>query len=315
MHTLNVAVLYNRNDRGLSYRWGRPDSGTPPFRLATPNNNSYRFFVEGLGASDRINCDVITNLGSVNPSDYKHYDALIIYDIWSGATDYNPLESLNIVKVVRCPDSHKIKPAFIDTCRRLKINLAINMQSTQYLRKFLPKDIPYRVFMFGINKELLLPPPWEKRRKDKVLQTGAVSPGFYHLRRLTCAAPEVQYVGFEAGFVGDLFIKLLGQFAAGIAACTKYSVYKYCESPMSGALTFMEMTELNDCERELGYIDGETAIFINEGNYREKMAEYLDDPDNPRWRQIAEAGREYTLGRWENRVQTDRLIDLLYEMA
>ena len=56
----------------------------------------------------------------------------------------------------------------------------------------------------------------------------------------------------------------------------------------------MEITKKND-GYFLGYKDNETTIFINEENYKEKFEQYRSDPDNPKWEQIANAGREYTM--------------------
>ena len=61
----------------------------------------------------------------------------------------------------------------------------------------------------------------------------------------------------------------------------------------------------------LGYEDGQTAIFINENNYQEKFQEYLDDSDNPKWKEIANAGRDYTLKNFNNDQAVSSLIDLM----
>ena len=61
----------------------------------------------------------------------------------------------------------------------------------------------------------------------------------------------------------------------------------------------------------LGYRDGENCVIINEDNYKEKFSEYLDDVDNPKWKQIANAGREFTLKNYTNDTAATSLFELM----
>ena len=61
----------------------------------------------------------------------------------------------------------------------------------------------------------------------------------------------------------------------------------------------------------LGYVDGETAIFINEKNYKEKFEEFLNDPSNPKWEKIASRGREYTIRNLNNDKAVESLVELM----
>ena len=63
----------------------------------------------------------------------------------------------------------------------------------------------------------------------------------------------------------------------------------------------------------LGYKDNETAIFINEKNYKKKFEEYLNDVDNPKWEKIAQKGRNYTINYLNNDRAVDSLVDLFNE--
>ena len=65
----------------------------------------------------------------------------------------------------------------------------------------------------------------------------------------------------------------------------------------------------------LGYKDNETAIFINEKNYKEKFEQYISDPDNPKWEQIANAGREYTMNNLTNDKAVNSLVELMKELT
>ena len=75
----------------------------------------------------------------------------------------------------------------------------------------------------------------------------------------------------------------------------------------------MEITEKND-GLHTGFIDNETSIFINEKNYVQKFQEYLDDVDNPKWKEIAQAGNNFALKNFNNDVGVNSLVDLMTEL-
>ena len=104
----------------------------------------------------------------------------------------------------------------------------------------------------------------------------------------------------------------LSQYSAAIAATTYYPTQKYWEIPAAGCLTFMEMTKTNDGSY-LGFVDNETAIFINEKNYKKKFEDFLSDPDNPKWEAIATKGRNYVLDNLSNDQATKSLVSLMKE--
>ena len=72
----------------------------------------------------------------------------------------------------------------------------------------------------------------------------------------------------------------------------------------------MEITKQNMGEY-LGFVDDQTAIFINEENYKEKFKEYLSDIENPKWAKIALEGRKYALNELNNDKAIDSLVDLM----
>ena len=75
----------------------------------------------------------------------------------------------------------------------------------------------------------------------------------------------------------------------------------------------MEITKKNK-GNFLGYKDGETAIFIDENNYKQKFQEFLNDCKNPKWEKIANAGRNYTLKNFNNDTAVSSLVDLFVEL-
>ena len=100
----------------------------------------------------------------------------------------------------------------------------------------------------------------------------------------------MDYSGIKKGkYTNDDYPTYLARYRASIAATTFYPTLKYWENPAAGCLTFMEITERND-GKYIGFKDNESAIFINENNYKEKFEEFLNDPDNTRWEEIATAG-------------------------
>ena len=103
---------------------------------------------------------------------------------------------------------------------------------------------------------------------------------------------------------------LLQKYAGAIAATSVETTIKYWEIPAAGCLTFMEITEKNKGDY-LGYVDGETSIFINEDNYEQKFENFLNDPYNPKWEKIANAGRDYALKNFNNEKAANSLADLM----
>ena len=75
----------------------------------------------------------------------------------------------------------------------------------------------------------------------------------------------------------------------------------------------MEITEKNGADI-LGFKNNETAIFIDGKNYKKKYEEYLSDPNNPKWEEIANAGHDYTLNNLTNDHAVESLIDIMKEL-
>ena len=134
---------------------------------------------------------------------------------------------------------------------------------------------------------------------------------FYKLRTLCTKLPYVDYSGIKKGkYTNDDYPTYLARYRASIAATTFYPTLKYWENPAAGCLTFMEITERIDC-KYIGFKDNESAIFINENNYKEKFEEFLNDPDNTRWEEIATAGRDYAINELNNDKAVESLVNLM----
>jgi hypothetical protein len=126
--------------------------------------------------------------------------------------------------------------------------------------------------------------------------------------------PYVDYTStLQHEFVNDKYPLLLQKYAASIAATTDSPSIKHLEIPAAGCLTFMEITERNKCQY-LGFVDEESVIVINEKNYKQKFEMYLSDVDNPKWKKIANAGREHALKNLNNDKAVDSLVKVFEEL-
>jgi len=296
---MRIACLYKKDDRGMSgEHW---------------TNNAYRFFRNGLLETALSDVDIIPVDGEVRVRDLGSYDAIILYSLEN--LDPVGLNNLSAVKIARGPDAHNINEQWLERADRAGISLVINHQTPEYVRKFLPYKYPYEQIIFGINEEIHKSTDWRKRKADRILLTGNTGRSeHYELRSLCREKTYVHYIGKGAGFVGDDFPDLLNMYRAAIAACTTTSVYKYFEIPACGCLSFMEVNEENGCGN-LGFENGVSAVFINKHNYKRKMREYLRTQDDEKWQEIAEEGRRFVLSRYENKLQVEKLINLIKDIA
>lgn len=191
---------------------------------------------------------------------------------------------------------------------------------------------------FGLEAKLYAHPlPFKQRIKSLILNSGAVNStsvygrlkvashrildrdfrkltatNFYRLRTLCNKLPYVYYSNpyRNPWHTGDNYLRLLEQYRAAIAATTTNPSIKYLEVPAAGCLTFMEVTPEN-AAATYGFKDGDTAIFIDEKNYQERFQEYLSDPENAQWEQIANAGRRYVLENLTNDHAVSQLAEWL----
>jgi len=246
------------------------------------------------------------------------------------------IEKLEIPVISRTGDSHYAKlHKQINFHKKWKIDYYFGVIPKSYFYKYYPKEFKYKEIIFGLEPELYHNlKPFNERIKHEILNTGVMgnknlksriankllNPGFsgwylYKLRTLCNDLSYVHYEGMKDGkypFAGN-FPKYLSQYRTAIAACTVYPVQKYWEMPAAGCLTFMEMTERNDGSY-LGFKDGETSIFINEKNYKKKFEEFLNDPDNKKWQEIASAGREHVMSDLTNEKAVNLLVNLMREL-
>lgn len=312
----------------------------PSYKFLTGDhfdNTTYFFFMHALKRNPEL---AITYFPEEEKFDIKtlkkDYDIILIPEnYFEGTPDLIGIENSDIPVVSRVGDPHdakrKKKYEFHD---KFKIDYYFNFMQENYFYRFYPKTYRYKTIIFGLEPSLYnINKPFKNRIKNRILNSGALgktsiksrmanrilNPNrsswyFYKLRTLSNKLSYVDHAReIEKKYHTNDYQYLLSQYCAAIAATTFYPTIKYWETAASGCLTFMEITKENGGEY-LGYKDNETAIFINENNYKEKFEEYLNDVNNDKWEKIAKNGREYTMTHLNNDVAVKNLVSLFKEM-
>ena len=223
----------------------------------------------------------------------------------------------------------------IEFCEINKIDYLFSSHPDSLIYKYYPKNVKHKIIIYGLEPELYQNvPPFKTRIKDKILITGAMGridlrnrianyilnpgrSGWYHykLRTLCKELGYVEYSGMKGKkYANENYATYTSKYRAIIAATTFFPTLKYWENAASGCLTFMEITKKNN-GYFLGYKDNETVVFINEKNYKEKFQQYMSDLDNPKWEEIANAGREYTMNNLTNDHAVSSLVELMKEIT
>jgi len=75
----------------------------------------------------------------------------------------------------------------------------------------------------------------------------------------------------------------------------------------------MEITEKND-GKFIGFENNESCIFINEKNYEKKFQEFLSDPENKKWEEIAQSGRDFAMNELNNDNAVKKIVNIMREL-
>jgi len=322
---IRVALVYKK-----SYNYFQPDHF---------DQTSYDFFFKALKRNMQLEISYYPCEKKFNISKIKNKCDVILLP--NNRTDGSPdviigIKNSNIPVISRTGDPYDAKKYNqIEFCEENKIDYLFSSIPDSFIYKYYPKNIKQKIIIFGLEPELYQNvPPFKTRIKDRILITGAMGrtdlknraanyilnpgrSGWYHykLRTLCKKLDYVEYTGIGGEkYLTEDYPTYTSKYRAIIAATTFYPTLKYWENAAAGCLTFMEITEKND-GYFLGYKDNETAIFINEKNYKEKFQQYLSDPDNPKWKQIANAGREYTMNNLTNDQAVSSLVELMKEVT
>lgn len=315
------------------------------------DNTTYYFWFDALKRNDRIDVTYFPEEKNFDVSKLKgKFDIILLPENhkFSVPDKLENIENSGIPVIARCGDFHYAERYNVfEYHEKYKIDYYFNFMDTSYFYKFFPKNYNYKTIILGLEPSLFQNiSPFKERKKDKILITGAygnsnvisrtinkmINPKrscwyYYHLRTKCHKLPYVDYTGIagtrntnlEQGATANTLLypndycKYLSQYRSVIAATSWFPTIKYWENPAAGCLTFMEITEQNQ-GKYLGYKDNETAIFINDKNYKNKFEEFLHDPDNPKWERIAKNGRKYAMENLTNDHAVNSLVDLMDEL-
>ena len=300
----------------------------------------YHFFMDALKRNEELDVSYFPAEKSFDTSVLKNnFDIILLWENhpWGSPDELIGIENLNIPVICRINDAHDAKiKGKIEYHEKYKIDYYFGYLPESFFYKYYPKNFKYKVIIYGVEPSLYQNlTPFSQRIKNKILCSGAAASTklttqlferiirfrgetsmfkHYKLRTMSIKLPYVDYTPtLDHKYVNDNYPKLLGQYQTSIASHSLYPVIKYWESTASNCLTFMEITEKNDA-KILGFKNNETAIFINEKNYKQKFEEYLADPDNSKWEEIANAGREYTMQNLTNDNAVESLVEIMKEL-
>ena len=300
------------------------------------DNTYYNFFMHALRRNE--------NIDVVNVPTGRQFDCLKLknkFDVillWQNSLFGMPEELLNIEKlsipvIAKCSDPIDTKES-IKFHEKWNISCYFHFISKDFFYELYPKEFNYKTIIFGLEPSLYKNlKPFNERIKNRILLSGAIgnkkflsriindirNPKWnaYRCYFLRTQCTKLSYIDYTPTlnhkYVGDMYPKLLEKYATSVAADTFSPVVKYWEMTAAGCLTFMEITEKNK-GKHIGFNDGLNAIFINENNYKEKFEDYLADIDNPKWQEIALAGRDYALKELNNDKAVESLVELMREM-
>jgi len=326
MTKIKVALIYKK-----SYNYFQPNHF---------DQTSYDFFFKALKRNIQLEISYHPCEKKFDVSKIKGKCDVILLP--NNSTDGSPdvligIKNSNIPVISRTGDPHDAERYNqIEFCEKNKVDYLFSSLPDSLIYKYYPKNIKQKIIIFGLEPELYQNvPPFKTRIKDRILITGKMGRTdlknraanyilnprrsgwyLYKLRTLCKELDYVEYSGINEKLSDNKnqdYPAYTSKYCAIIAATTFYPTLKYWENAAAGCLTFMEITEKNN-GYFLGYKDNETAIFINEKNYKEKFQQYLSDPDNPKWEQIANAGREYTMNNLTNDHAVSSLVELMKEI-
>jgi len=300
----------------------------------------YHFFMDALHRNQELDVSYFPAEKSFDTSVLKNkFDIILLWENhpWGSPDELIGIQNLNIPVICRINDAHDAKiKGKIEYHEKYKIDYYFGYLPESFFYKYYPKNFKYKVIIYGVEPSLYQNlPPFTERIKNKILCSGAAASTkvttqlferiirfrgetsmfkHYKLRTMSIKLPYVDYTTtLDHKYINDNYPKLLGQYCTSIASHSLYPVIKYWESTASNCLTFMEITEKNGAEI-LGFKNNQTAIFINEKNYKKKYEEYLSDPNNPKWKEIANAGHDYTMNNLTNDHAVESLVDIMKEL-
>ena len=297
------------------------------------DNVYYHFFMNALKRNQLLDVTYFPTEKIFDAMQLKNkFDVILLWEnnTYGMPEEIYNIENLDIPVIAKAADAAQAKKS-IPFHKKWKIDYYFHFNPSDYFHELYPKNFNYKTIFIGIEPSLYENlTPFTKRIKNKILNSGNVgntklfsrlitkikNPRWnaleqYYLRTLCSNLSYVDYTStLQHEYVNDKYPLLLQKYATAIAACTYQPVIKFWEIPAAGCLTFLEVTEKNRANL-LGFRDNETAIFINEENYKQKFEEYLTNPDNPKWGKIAANGKKFALENFNNDKAVNSLVALI----
>ena len=297
------------------------------------DNVYYHFFMNALKRNQLLDVTYFPTEKTFDAMQLKNnFDVILLWEnnTYGMPEEIYNIENLDIPVIAKAADAAQAKKS-IPFHKKWKIDYYFHFNPSDYFHELYPKNFNYKTIFIGIEPSLYKNlTPFTKRIKNKILNSGNVgntklssrlitkikNPRWnaleqYYLRTLCSNLSYVDYTStLQHEYVNDKYPLLLQKYTTAIAACTYQPVIKFWEIPAAGCLTFLEVTEKNRANL-LGFRDNETAIFINEENYKQKFEEYLTNPDNPKWGKIAANGKKFALENFNNDKAVNSLVALI----
>jgi hypothetical protein len=297
------------------------------------DNVYYHFFMNALKRNQLLDVTYFPTEKTFDAMQLKNkFDVILL---WENNTYGMPeeifgIDDLDIPVIAKASDPSQAKYS-IPFHKKWKIDYYFHFIHKDYFYELYPSNFKYETIFFGLESRLYKNlTPFEKRIKNRILNSGNTgntkflsklilkikNPRWnalnqYYLRTLCTNLPYVDYTStLQHEYINDRYPLLLQKYSAAIAACTFNPSAKFWEIPAAGCLTFMEITKKNKGDF-LGFVDNESAIFINEKNYKQKFEEYLTNSDNPKWRKIAANGKKFALENFNNDKAVHSLVALI----
>jgi hypothetical protein len=300
------------------------------------DNTYYNFFIKAIPRNSEIE---ITNFPTKDSFDARILkDKFDIILLWQNNEFGMPkniigIDDLNIPVISRIgdlPDAQKSIPYH----KKWKIDAYFHFFPKSLVSEFYPSNFHYKCIIYGLETSLYTNlKSFNERIDNKILNSGAVantkplsklinkfrkrkqySLDAYYLRTKCNELPYVDYTStLQHQYIIDKYPLLLEKYKGAIAATSTVPTIKYWEIPAAGCLTFMEMTKINRGTEILDYVDGESVIYIDKDNYKNKFTEFLKDPKNPKWANIANNGKKISIQKYNNDEGVKRLVQLMKE--
>lgn len=301
------------------------------------NKTYYYFFRRALDRNKNLEIDCFDTLSRINVLELtKNYDVVLVPQIDVAASlALTGIRDCSIPVIGRSSDPHSVLARnMFELIERLKIDWFFDDYAPASFYEYYPKHFKYETVYLGLEPSLYTCEiPWAIRTPDKIAISGildspdlvhklyhrlylrtpkALTPNFHYKLRTKCnRLPYVIHTqDIYPGQGTDQLPRILSGFRAAIAATTTFPTIKYKETPAAGCLTFMEITERNH-GAYLGFEDGKNAVFIDDKNYKEKLQEYLDSQNDPKWERIAGAGKKHALENLSNDKGVEMLVGIM----